>query len=378
MSKLSITTDQIVTAILDYYNGASEITTAGIRAWCNDAGYNFATINNRLKQYKTGRGKFSLTTAEAVEHLEHSLAQDNVTTESYDLTPEVDPLFVPWGNFKDLTTIVKSKIFYPTYITGLSGNGKTQSVEQVCAKLGRELIRVNFTIETDESDLIGGFRLLDGNTVFQYGPVVEALKRGAILLLDEVDLASNKVLCLQSILEGKGLYLKKTGEFIKPAPGFNVIACANTKGRGCDSGKFIGANVQNEAFLDRFAVTFNQDYPTPAIEGKILTRNFVSLGCNECLANVENLTQWASIIRATYNDGGIEDVITTRRLVNIARAYVIWGSMDKAIELCTNRFDDDTKSVFRELYQKVSGEVQSDETSQTPLQDPVTSETPQS
>ena len=276
--------------------------------------------------------------------------------------PEKDDLYVPFGNYKDLTTIIKSGIFYPVYIQGLSGNGKTASVEQVCAKLGRELIRVNFTVETDESDLIGGFRLVDGNTVFQYGPVVDALKRGAVLLLDEVDLASNKVLCLQSILEGKGLYLKKTGEFVQPAPGFNIVACANTKGRGCDTGKFIGANVQNEAFLDRFAVTFEQSYPTPAIESKILTRNFVALGCNECLANVQNLTTWADIIRKTYEDGGVDDVITTRRLVNIARAFVIWGDMKKALELCTNRFDDDTKTVFIELYQKVAGsELTTDE-----------------
>ena len=350
------TTSEIAAELLEYYDGARNVTTAGLRVFCEEKGYSLPTINNRLADYKVGRGKFSLPVAQKVEELEHTLKQDVVPTQVYDLVPQVDPLYVPFGNYKDLKTIIQSKQFFPVYIQGLSGNGKTQSVEQVCAKLGRELIRVNLTIESDESDLIGGFRLHDGNTVFQYGPVVDALKRGAILLLDEVDLASNKVLCLQSILEGKGLYLKKTGEYINPAPGFNIIACANTKGRGCDSGKFIGANVQNEAFLDRFAVTFEQSYPTPSIESKILVKNFVDLGCNECLSMVENLVNWADIIRKTFDDGGIEDVITTRRLVSIARAYVIWQDITKAIELCTNRFDDDTKSVFIELFQKVSGQ----------------------
>ncbi len=359
-TRLNITNANLIDEVVAFI-GSTEVTTQGLKDFCEAAGYKFSTINNRFKNYRTGRGKFSLPTAEIVEQLEHTLTQDVVPTESYDLTPEVDELYVPFGNFKDLSTIIKSGLFYPTYIQGLSGNGKTQSVEQVCAKLKRELIRVNFTVETDESDLIGGFRLVDGNTVFQYGPVVEALKRGAILLLDEVDLASNKVLCLQSILEGKGLYLKKTGEFIQPAPGFNIIAAANTKGKGCETGKFIGANVQNEAFLDRFAVTFEQGYPTPAIESKILVRNFTALKIDECMELVNNLVTWADIIRRTYTDGGIEDVITTRRLVNIARAYAIWGDIDKAIELCTNRFDDDTKSVFRELFAKVSGSVQESE-----------------
>ena len=271
--------------------------------------------------------------------------------------PAVDDLFVPFGNFSDVKQVIKSGIFYPIFITGLSGNGKTHGVEQACAQLKRELVRVNITIETDEDDLIGGFRLIDGNTVWHNGPVIEALERGAVLLLDEIDLASNKILCLQSILEGKGVFLKKIGRYVKPAPGFNVIATANTKGRGSDDGKFIGTNVLNEAFLERFAVTFEQSYPTPSVESKILTRNFVALGCNECLSMVQNLTTWAEIIRKTYADGGVEDVISTRRLINIARAYVIWGKMDKALELCTNRFDDDTKSVFVELFEKVSGEV---------------------
>jgi MoxR-like ATPase len=221
------------------------------------------------------------------------------------------------------------------------------SVEQVCANLGRELIRVNITIETDEDDLIGGFRLVDGSTVWHNGPVVEALQRGAILLLDEIDLASNKILCLQSILEGKGVFLKKTGKYVKPALGFNVIATANTKGKGSDDGRFIGTNVLNEAFLERFPVTFEQDYPSPTIEQKILT----NVGCE--LTFAENLVKWAGVIRKTFFDGGVDEVITTRRLVHIAQAYQIFGDRLVAITNCVNRFDDDTKESFLDLYTKV-------------------------
>lgn len=365
MTRLAITTEYIVESIVAYFNGATNVTTAGVRQWCEDTGYNFATINNRLRDYKSGRGRFNLKAAEVVEELEAAVAAPSaepvgevksIVKEFTSLVPAVDELFVPFGNFSDVKQVIKSGIFYPIFITGLSGNGKTHGVEQACAQLKRDLVRVNVTIETDEDDLIGGFRLVNGETVWHDGPVVEALKRGAILLLDEVDLASNKIMCLQSLLEGKGVYLKKTNTYVKPAPGFNVVATANTKGRGSDDGKFIGTNVLNEAFLERFAVTFEQEYPTPAIESKILTRNFVALGCGECLANVEDLVTWADIIRRTYKDGGVEDVISTRRLINIARAYVIWGRIDKALELCTNRFDEDTKSVFIELFEKVSGE----------------------
>ena len=366
MARLAISTEQLVDDIVAFYEGATNVTTAGIRAFCDERGYKFPTINNRLRDYKSGHGRFNLKAAEVVEELEAAVAAPaaepvgevkTIIKEQQDLVPAVDELFVPFGNFSDVKSVIKSNIFYPCFITGLSGNGKTHGVEQACAQLKRELVRVNITIETDEDDLIGGFRLIDGNTVWHNGPVIEALERGAVLLLDEIDLASNKILCLQSILEGKGVFLKKIGRYVKPAPGFNVIATANTKGRGSDDGKFIGTNVLNEAFLERFAVTFEQSYPTPSVESKILTRNFVALGCNECLSMVQNLTTWAEIIRKTYADGGVEDVISTRRLINIARAYVIWGKMDKALELCTNRFDDDTKSVFVELFEKVSGEV---------------------
>jgi MoxR-like ATPase len=273
--------------------------------------------------------------------------------------PEKDDTFVSFGNFTDIKKIIKSRLFYPTFITGLSGNGKTFCVEQACAALGRELIRVNITIETDEDDLIGGFRLINGETVWHNGPVIEALERGAVLLLDEVDLASNKILCLQSILEGKGVFLKKIGRFVKPADGFNIIATANTKGKGSDDGRFIGTNVLNEAFLERFCVTFEQSYPTPATEQKILEGIALDLGVEDH-AFCKHLVDWADIIRKTFYDGGIEEVISTRRLVHIIRAYSIFDDKIKAMQVCINRFDDETKASFLELYDKVDSDFKLD------------------
>ena len=241
----------------------------------------------------------------------------------------------------------------------MSGNGKTFSVEQACANLNRELIRVNITIETDEDDLIGGFRLVNGNTVWHNGPVVEALERGAVLLLDEVDLASNKILCLQSVLEGKGVFLKKIGKYVKPAAGFNIIATANTKGKGSDDGRFIGTNVLNEAFLERFALTFEQEYPTPKTEQKILEKVAANIGKNDT-EFYQNLANWADIIRRTFKDGGIDEVISTRRLVHIVRAYAIWNNRVKAIKVCVNRFDEETKQSFIELYDKIDAGVDLD------------------
>jgi len=268
------------------------------------------------------------------------------------LIPQKDDTFVQFGNFKDIKKIISSRLFYPTFITGLSGNGKTFGVEQSCAQLGRELIRVNITIETDEDDLIGGFRLVNGETVWHNGPVIEALERGAILLLDEIDLASNKILCLQSILEGKGVFLKKIGKYIQPAAGFNVIATANTKGKGSDDGRFIGTNVLNEAFLERFPVTFEQEYPTATNEYKILYKVSASLAVLD-LDFLKHLCDWADIIRKTFYDGGIDEVISTRRLVHIIRAYSIFQDKAKAIQVCLNRFDDETKQAFMDLYDKV-------------------------
>jgi len=266
------------------------------------------------------------------------------------LIPARDDTFVSFGNFSDIKKIIKSGLFYPTFITGLSGNGKTFSVEQACSQTKRELIRVNITIETDEDDLIGGFRLVNGETVWHNGPVTEALQRGAILLLDEIDLASNKILCLQSILEGKGVFLKKIGKFITPAEGFNVFATANTKGKGSDDGRFIGTNVLNEAFLERFPVTFEQSYPVSAVEQKIL------MALCDDTEFCKRLCDWADIIRKTFYDGGIEEIISTRRLVHIVRAYSIFNDKAKAIQVCVNRFDDETKQAFLELYDKVDAD----------------------
>ena len=314
---------------------------------------------NKLPQFqKVTRGTWNLTVAEKLERVYEGLPATPAVEENF--VPDKDPNYVPFGNFSDVKRIINSGVFYPTFITGLSGNGKTFSVEQACAQLNRELIRVNITIETDEDDLIGGFRLVNGATVWHDGPVIQALNRGAILLLDEVDLASNKILCLQSILEGKGVFLKKVGRFVKPAKGFNIIATANTKGKGSDDGRFIGTNVLNEAFLERFALTFEQDYPTPKTEQKILEKVAGNLGVLDekfC----ENLANWADIIRRTFNDGGIDEVISTRRLVHIIRAFVIWNDRLKAIKVCVNRFDDETKQSFIELYDKIDADIVTEE-----------------
>ena len=224
-------------------------------------------------------------------------------------------------------------------------------MEQACAQLNRELVRVNITVETDEDDLIGGFRLVNGDTVWHNGPVIEALERGAVLLLDEIDLASIKILCLQSILEGKGIFLKKIGKYIKPTAGFNIIATANTKGKGSDDGRFIGTNVLNEAFLERFALTFEQEYPSARVETTILNK------LCEDEKFCARLADWADIIRKTFYDGGIDEVISTRRLVHILRAYSIFGDKVKAIQFCLNRFDDETKQAFLDLYDKVDADV---------------------
>ena len=266
--------------------------------------------------------------------------------------PTKDNTFVPWGHYKDIKSVVKAGMFYPTFITGLSGNGKTLNVLQSCAELGRECIRVNVTIETDEDDLLGGFRLVNGETAWHDGPVVDAMKRGAVLLLDEIDLASNKIMCLQPILEGKGVFLKKINEYVEPAKGFNIIATANTKGKGSEDGRFIGTNVLNEAFLERFPITFEQSYPSMKIETNIVLKVFQDLKIND-KKFAENLVKWADVIRKTFYDGGIDEIISTRRIVHIANAYAIFKNKMKAIQVCTNRFDEDTKNSFLDLYTKV-------------------------
>ena len=305
----------------------------------------------KISNVKSGEAEKVLTT-KAAETETVSEAAYVVSSLTGDIVPKKDPVFVSFGNYPDVKSIIKSKMFYPVFITGLSGNGKTMGVTQACAENKRELIRVNITIETDEDDLLGGYRLKDGQTVWQNGPVIEAMERGAVLLLDEIDLASNKIMCLQPILEGSGVYVKKINKFVKPKIGFNVIATANTKGQGSDDGKFIGTNVLNEAFLERFPVTFEQQYPSAKIEEKIVAQKLASAGKrDEKFAH--NLVTWADVIRKTYNDGGVDEIISTRRLVHIAEAYGIFKNKMKAIAVCTNRFDDDTKTSFTDLYTKV-------------------------
>ena len=283
-----------------------------------------------------------------------------VSTLTDNVVPNKDKNFVSFGNFPDVKSIIKSNRFYPVFLTGLSGNGKTLAVTQACADLKRELIRVNITIETDEDDLLGGFRLKNGQTVWSNGPIIEAMERGAVLLLDEIDLASNKIMCLQPVLEGSGIFVKKINKWVTPKPGFNVIATANTKGQGSEDGKFIGTNVLNEAFLERFPVTFEQKYPSVKIENKILNNTLKSYGKSD-VKFIDKLTTWADVIRKTYFDGGVDEIISTRRLVHITQAYAIFNNKMKSIEMCTNRFDDDTKNSFVELYTKVDAGASADQ-----------------
>ena len=355
--ELKMTEQQAIDGLKSTYG--TEFTAADVKAFCamNDIGYQ--TVTKKIQKFKVSKGKWNLeVTTKAVENIEKSFSAPAVQpVVERDLVPATDDTFVKFGSFTDVKKIIQSKLFYPAFITGLSGNGKTFSVEQACAQLKRELIRVNITIETDEDDLIGGFRLVNGETVWHNGPVIEALERGAVLLLDEIDLASNKILCLQSILEGTGVFLKKIGKFVRPQRGFNVIATANTKGKGSDDGRFIGTNVLNEAFLERFPVTFEQDYPSPAIESKILGGVAAKLGVTDT-DFCKRLVDWGDIIRKTFYDGGIEEIISTRRLVHIVRAFSIFNDKAKAIKVCVNRFDDETKQAFLELYDKVDADFE--------------------
>ena len=323
--------------------------------------------------YKIGRGVYRLpvngdispVVSEPVSTKTETAPETNTVNQAAyvvssltgNIVPTKDPVFVPWGHFKDIKSIVTSKQFYPIFITGLSGNGKTMNVQQACYSSKRECIRVNITIETDEDDLLGGYRLQDGQTVWQNGPVIEAMERGAILLLDEIDLASNKIMCLQPILEGNGVFIKKINKFVKPAPGFNVIATANTKGQGSEDGKFIGTNILNEAFLERFPITIEQSYPSNKNEIKMLQNVMTQKGLTKDIDKkfADNLITWADIIRKTFYEGGVDEIISTRRLVHIVDAYAIFKDKMKSIQMCTNRFDNDTKTSFIDLYTKIDG-----------------------
>ena len=313
-------------------------------------------------------------TAPALQAQVMQFKPKRATVDADSTIPQKDNTYVPFGFFKQLEQILKSHIFYPVFITGLSGNGKTTMVEQVAAKLKRECIRVNISIETDEDDLIGGNTLHDGNVIYREGPVLMAMRRGAVLLIDEIDRGSNKLMCLQSILEGKPFFNKKTGEMIYPEKGFTIIATANTKGRGTEDGRFIAAQILDEAFLERFPITVEQEYPSVAVEKRIVNNKMEFYGRVDT-DFAEKLVNWAEIIRKTFVEGGVDEIISTRRLVNIVQAYSIFEDREEAIRYCINRFDEDTKTAFMDLYTKMSAPIEQ-AVKENPDQDPMDDEVP--
>jgi hypothetical protein len=364
MMKFSPPKQKFIDSATDLFGAGSILTNKQVE----DASYS-ASIPKAgwfKNQFKVGYNKFKLpngesapttilnTTTENTESTTVSLIATNM--EKQNLVPSPFVGFVPWGHFKDIKMIVKSGMFYPIFVTGLSGNGKTLMIEQVHADMNKELIRVNITIETDEDDLLGGFRLVNGETKFVPGPVIEAMERGCTLLLDECDLGSNKLMCLQPVLEGKGVYLKKVNKWITPKNGFNVMATANTKGKGSEDGRFIGTNILSEAFLERFAVTFEQPYAAASVEKKIVLGSMIKYGAiDDDFAT--NLVTWSEVIRKTFYDGGVDELISTRRLDHIVKAFAIFKDKMKAIQMCSARFDDDTKESFMDLYTKIDAGV---------------------
>ena len=365
--------EKFIDAASEVYPGQSEFSKSQIKKVCAEKGCPNPSWLQK-SEFRVGHGTYSLELAGVA--VATNIATIPVTTGSISaptllqsdvvVIPEVVKEFVPFGHFSDLKNIISSGLFFPVFITGLSGNGKTFMVEQVCAKLKRECYRVNVTIETDEDDLIGSNTLIDGNIVFREGPVLKAMRKGAVLLIDEIDLASNKIMCLQSILEGKGYLNKKTGEYIEPVSGFTILATANTKGKGSDDGRFIGTNVLNEAFLERFSITMEQEYPSNAIEKKILLGEFSKLEVAGQESFATNLVTWADVIRKSFYEGAIDELISTRRLVHIAQAFKMFNNKMKSIEMCVARFDSETKATFLDLYTKVDSEpvVDYDESSE--------------
>ena len=377
MAKRPVDKTPFLNAVADEFGDIKTITRQQILSICSDYNLPRPLWLTKDETRRVGRGAYSLVdgkpaaksarkadiasavpvaqVTEVSNQADMQMALQSSTAIS--LVPSKASGYVPFGHFADVRMIIKSGKFYPTYVTGLSGNGKTMMIEQICAQEGRELVRANITKETDEDDLIGGFRLIDGKTVWQNGPVIVAMERGAVLLLDEVDLGDAKLMCLQPILEGKPVYLKKVNRVITPAPGFNILATANTKGKGSDDGRFIGTNVMNEAFLERFSITFEQEYPPLKTEAKILTNVLNASGIQD-KDFAEKLVNWADMIRKAFYDGAVSDIISTRRLVHICEAFAIFGQdREKAIKLCLNRFDVDTKNGFFDLYAKLDPTV---------------------
>ena len=353
----------------------SEFRTASIIDTAKSLGYRYGDWKDLISStFRIRRGTFDLSSVvvalplpEVNEVNRSVIGMQSIVNEEKTYA-KVDPSFVAWGAFNDIKKIITSNMFYPTYISGLSGNGKTFMVEQACAKLKREFIRVQINPETDEDDLIGGFRLIDGETVFAKGPVLKAMENGAILLLDEIDRATNKIMCLQGILEGKPVLVKKTGEVVTPKLGFNVIATANTKGKGSEDGRFTAATIIDDAFLERFTVSVDQQFPSVSVETKIVLKHFDKFGValNEDLISfTDNLVNWADIIRKTFYDDGVDEVISTRRLCHIAQTYTIFEDKMKAIGMCIARFDDDTREAFLDLYSKVDAKIVDDVVTET-------------
>ena len=366
MNELKVSSQKILEELATRFPGKQEFRTREVKEAAQSLGYtgkDWNPIFNTAE--KIGRGVYNLSSL--IKPVEQPIVNSNVVA----MAPQsvvnkertyaaIDPTFVPWGSFSDVKKVIQSEMFYPIYISGLSGNGKTFMVEQACAKLKKEFIRVQINPETDEDDLIGGFRLVNGETVFSKGPVLKAMENGAILLLDEIDRATNKIMCLQGILEGKPVLVKKTGEVVEPAPGFNIIATANTKGKGSEDGRFTAASIIDEAFLERFTISIDQQYPTAAIEKKIVTKHFEKFGVkiNDDIEEfTSKLIDWADIIRKTFYDDGVDEVISTRRLCHIVQTYSIFNDRMKAINLCIARFDEDTKEAFLDLYTKVDSGV---------------------
>ena len=367
MNELKVSSQKILEELSTRFPGKQEFRTREVKEAAQSLGYtgkDWNPIFNAAE--KIGRGVYNLSSL--IKPVEQPIINSNVVA----MAPQsvvnkertyatIDPTFVPWGSFSDVKKVIQSEMFYPIYISGLSGNGKTFMVEQACAKLKKEFIRVQINPETDEDDLIGGFRLVNGETVFSKGPVLKAMENGAILLLDEIDRATNKIMCLQGILEGKPVLVKKTGEVVEPAPGFNIIATANTKGKGSEDGRFTAASIIDEAFLERFTISIDQQYPSAAIEKKIVIKHFEKFGVdiNDDIEEfTSKLIDWADIIRKTFFDDGVDEVISTRRLCHIVQTYSIFNDRMKAINLCIARFDEDTREAFLDLYTKVDSGVQ--------------------
>ena len=362
---MNVNTNNILKTLVDENPDTTIFKKATIVNTAKTLGYSKSDWQPLLKVKGDIRGQYDLSAV--ILPLRESSHKDNTTLSMQSIVNKekniatVDDTFVPWGSFKDITQVVKSEMFYPIYISGLSGNGKTFMVEQACAKMNREFIRVQINPETDEDDLLGGFRLINGETVFAKGPVLKAMENGAILLLDEIDRATNKIMCLQGILEGKPVLVKKTGETITPTKGFNIIATANTKGKGSDDGRFTAASIIDEAFLERFTISIDQKFPSPAIEKKIIIKHMEKFkNIDEDFA--QNLVTWADIVRKTFYDDGVDEVISTRRICHIVQTFSIFKDKMKSIDLCISRFDDDTKEAFLDLYTKVdSGVMESEE-----------------